>query len=72
MRVAYNDYRMTGPDCAVMCNLINTHTHTHTHTHYTHTHARPGREEDTARLGEADARRLGGRYAGRADLIPFR
>ena len=19
--------RMTGPDCAVMCNLINTHTH---------------------------------------------
>ena len=25
--------RMTGPDCAVMCNLINTHTHTHTRTH---------------------------------------
>ena len=22
--------RMTGPDCAVMCNLINTRTHTHT------------------------------------------
>ena len=22
--------RMTGPDCAVMCNLINTHTYTHT------------------------------------------
>ena len=22
--------RMTGPDCAVMCNLVNTHTHTHT------------------------------------------
>ena len=21
--------RTTGPDCAVMCNLINTHTHTH-------------------------------------------
>ena len=21
--------RMTGPDCAVMCNLINAHTHTH-------------------------------------------
>ena len=21
--------RMTGPDCAVICNLINTHTHTH-------------------------------------------
>ena len=25
--------RMAGLDCAVMCNLINTHTHTHTHTH---------------------------------------
>ena len=24
--------RMTGPDCAVMCNLINAHTHTHTRT----------------------------------------
>ena len=23
--------RMTGPDCGVMCNSINTHTHTHTH-----------------------------------------
>ena len=23
--------RMAGPDCAVMCNLINRHTHTHTH-----------------------------------------
>ena len=22
--------RMTGPDCTVMCNLINTHIHTHT------------------------------------------
>ena len=25
--------RMTGPDCVVMCNLINTHTHIHTHTY---------------------------------------
>ena len=25
--------RMTGPDCAVMCNLINTHARTHTYTH---------------------------------------
>ena len=25
--------RMTGPDCAVMCNLINTHTHTHINPH---------------------------------------
>ena len=24
--------RMTGPNCVVMCNKINTHTHTHTHT----------------------------------------
>ena len=24
---------MAGPDCAVMCNLINTHTHIHTHTY---------------------------------------
>ena len=23
--------RTTGPDCAVMCNLINKHSHTHTH-----------------------------------------
>ena len=29
---------MTGPDCAVMCNLINTHTYTHTHTKHIHTH----------------------------------
>ena len=28
----YRMTRMTGPDCAVVCNLINTHTHTHTHT----------------------------------------
>ena len=137
--------RMTGPDYAVMCNLINTHTHTHTHSkghrrdrqkktntkgqpnafpggllirptkrqhdksttswctcsrlgsttsrpqvgalvagwastaclylppiRSTHTDARPGREEETARLGQADARRLGGRYAGRTNLIPLR
>ena len=24
---------MTGPDCVVRCNLINTHTHTHIFTH---------------------------------------
>ena len=23
--------RMTGPDCAVMCNLINIHTYIHSH-----------------------------------------
>ena len=27
--------KMTGPDCAVMCNLINTRACTHTHTHIT-------------------------------------
>ena len=32
---------MTGPDCAVMCNLINTHTHTHTNTH-THSNKEAG------------------------------
>ena len=31
--------RMTGPDCAVMCNLIDTHKHTYKHTHK-HTHTR--------------------------------
>ena len=25
--------RMTRPDCAVMCNLINIHTYIHTYTH---------------------------------------
>ena len=25
--------RMSGPDCAVMCNQVHIHTHTHTHTH---------------------------------------
>ena len=30
--------RMTGPDCAVMCNLINIHTYIHTYMHtYIHT-----------------------------------
>ena len=42
-----------------MCNLINTHTHTQ------------NGEEDTPMLGQADARRLGGRYAGWTDLIPL-
>ena len=34
--------RMTGPDCVVMCNLINTHTHTHIHACiHTHKHTFP-------------------------------
>ena len=32
IRVAYNT-RMTGSDCAVLCNWINTHTHTRGRTH---------------------------------------
>ena len=34
--------RMTGPDCAVMCNLTNTHTHAHTAD-------RPGSSEVTSK-----------------------
>ena len=34
--------RMTGPDCVVMCNLINTYIHTHIHT-YIHTYSPLGR-----------------------------
>ena len=67
--------RMTGPDCVVMCNLINSYIHTYIHTNihiYIHTYIHTYREEDTARLGQADARRLGGRHAGRTDLIPLR
>ena len=31
--------RMTGPDCAVMCNLINIHTYIHIYIHtYIHTY----------------------------------
>ena len=44
-----------------ICNLINIHTYVHTHIH---TH--------TPMLDQADARRLGGKYAGRKDLIPLR
>ena len=28
--------RMTGPDCVVMCNLINTYIHTYIHTYLGH------------------------------------
>ena len=30
--------RMTGPDCVVMCNLINTYIHTYIHTYYIDIH----------------------------------
>ena len=51
--------RMTGSDCAVMCNLIYTHTHTHT-------------QEDMLMLDYADARRLGGRTHKRKESISLR
>ena len=37
--------RMTGPDCVVMCNLINTYIHTYIHTYivlYIHTYIQGG------------------------------
>ena len=44
--------RMTRPDCAVMCNLINTHTHnthtTHKHTHIVSTRSNTGNWETMA------------------------
>ena len=55
--------RMTGSDCAVMCNLIKTHTHTHTHAHT---------QEDTLMLDYADARRLGGRTHKQKESISLR
>ena len=37
--------RMTGPDCAVMCNLINTHTNKNMHnTHKKHKGITPGED----------------------------
>ena len=61
--------RMTGPDCAVVCNLINSNTHTHTHTHtlqggcvqfnkYTNTPQREReKERDIGRLGWKEKKR---------------
>ena len=42
--------RMTRPDCAVMCNLINTHTHTHT---------RNGCRQETTRLHAVSCTKTG-------------
>ena len=62
--------RMTGPDCVVMCNLINTHTHIHSHTHTgTGTEARTVAEMETGTtitgtrigLGRAEGRRKSAR-----------
>ena len=41
--------RMTGPDCVVRCNLINTYIHTYIHTYliniHTYIHLIPPRED---------------------------
>ena len=50
--------RMTGPDCVVMCNLINTYIHTYIHTYiqtYIHTYIH------TYILGRAEGRRKSAR-----------
>ena len=50
--------RMTGPDCVVMCNLINTHTHIHTHTHtHKHTHNRASALIEELKTAATEAKR---------------
>ena len=41
--------RMIGPDCAIVCNLINTHTHTHAYTHVMGTERERERERERRR-----------------------
>ena len=41
--------RMTGPDCVVMCNLINTHTHILCDHHILQTVDQPGKIMNFAR-----------------------
>ena len=48
--------RMTGPDCAVMCNLINAHTHTHT---WTGTRVGSRRAEERRRSARNHTRLVG-------------
>ena len=40
---------MTELNCAVMCNLINTHTHTHTHTQSTPSQEEMAKEAEVGR-----------------------
>ena len=47
--------KMTGLDCAVLCNLINIHTHTQ---------RGPPRERDRNSSSRSGSRRTGGRGAG--------
>ena len=46
--------RMTGPDCAVMCNLINTHLHIHTQTHTGQEQGRGWRPVDESSSGDGN------------------
>ena len=52
--------RMTRPDCAVMCNLINTHTHTHTQGDMSglRVYVQFNKYTHTLMIGGSDARRL--------------
>ena len=65
--------RMTRPDCAVMCNLINTHTHTHKDdkaglrgyvqfNKYAHTHTPPppkrAKELPSSKLGKKQKQQI--------------
>ena len=59
--------RMTGPDCAFMFNLINTHIHTHmynlinTHTH-THTQTKKRKKpQNSCRRRAGNGRDMGGK-----------
>ena len=54
--------RMTGPDCVVMCNLINTHTHTHTHTHTPARSPNPRKCGDEESYGKVKGSAGEGRY----------
>ena len=58
---------MTGPDCAVMCNLINTHTHTRSGQFMGCPSGGrgPSRERDRNPTGRSGSRRRGGGREGR-------
>ena len=47
----YRTTRMTGPDCAVVCNLINTHTHIHRKERFGSVAANPDNLESNKEAG---------------------
>ena len=51
--------RMTGPDCAVICNLINTRTHTHTQERVGSVAANPDNLESNKEAGGGSTRYSG-------------